>query len=200
MFAPKRNEHPMHYWISFWPVAPLFGVEWRFEKMMPGASFFRPADIAAKMTRAGATEAARTVEEAATKAARGAEAAADAVEKTAREGVVVEMTPAAASNAAKGSIEPDAPAAEPIVEPAAGPTVAPATLYTAPPAARDDLKLIKGVGPKLEEMLNEMGIYTFAQIAEFTPENLAWVDDNLTTFKGRSLRDDWVAQAKGLMP
>jgi len=192
MFAPKRNEHPMHYWISFWPVAPLFGVEWRFEKMMPGASFFRPADIAAKMTRASATEAARTVEEAAAKAASGAEAAADAIEKTAREGVVVEMTPAAAAEAAEGSIEPGAPAA--------GPTVAPATLYSAPPSAKDDLKLIKGVGPKLEEMLNEMGIYTFAQIAAFTPENLAWVDDNLTTFKGRSLRDDWVAQARSLLP
>jgi NADH-quinone oxidoreductase subunit E len=48
-------------------------------------------------------------------------------------------------------------------------------------------------------MLNEMGIYRFDQIATFTPENLAWVDANLTAFKGRPTRDDWVSQAKALL-
>jgi len=63
----------------------------------------------------------------------------------------------------------------------------------------DDLKQIKGVGPKLETMLNDLGIYRFDQIAAFSEANLAWVDDKLTVFKGRPLRDDWVAQARALL-
>ena len=59
----------------------------------------------------------------------------------------------------------------------------------------DDLKRIKGVGPKLEKTLNDLGFYHFAQIAVWTPENVAWVDEHLT-FKGRIARDDWMAQAK----
>lgn len=62
----------------------------------------------------------------------------------------------------------------------------------------DDLKQIKGVGPKLETMLNEMGFYHFDQIAGWGPAEVAWVDENLQGFKGRVSRDDWVAQAKTL--
>ena len=61
----------------------------------------------------------------------------------------------------------------------------------------DDLKKIGGVGPKLEGTLNELGIYHFWQIAEFTPDNVAWVDGYLS-FKGRIDRDDWIGQAKAL--
>ena len=60
----------------------------------------------------------------------------------------------------------------------------------------DDLKQIKGVGPKLEQMLNGMGFYHFTQIASWTSEEVAWVDVNLTGFKGRVSRDNWVEQAK----
>ncbi|MBN9454753.1 MAG: NADH-quinone oxidoreductase subunit NuoE [Bosea sp.] len=62
----------------------------------------------------------------------------------------------------------------------------------------DDLELIWGVGPKLAKMLNEMGIWHYDQIAEWTPAELAWVDARLTGFKGRALRDDWIAQSKKL--
>ncbi|WP_375264037.1 hypothetical protein [Palleronia sp.] len=62
----------------------------------------------------------------------------------------------------------------------------------------DDLKQLRGVGPKLEEELNAMGIYHLDQIAGWTPEELAWVDVNLQGFKGRASRDDWVAQAREL--
>lgn len=62
----------------------------------------------------------------------------------------------------------------------------------------DDLKLIKGVGPKLETMLHGMGVYHFDQIASWSAEEVAWVDDNLEGFKGRVSRDDWVAQARTL--
>lgn len=58
----------------------------------------------------------------------------------------------------------------------------------------DDLKRIKGIGPKNEDALNALGIYTFAQIAVWTPENVAWVEGSLS-FPGRIQREDWIAQA-----
>lgn len=60
----------------------------------------------------------------------------------------------------------------------------------------DNLKEIKGVGPALEKLLNELGYYHFDQIAVWNAEEVAWVDANLKGFKGRVTRDDWVAQAK----
>ncbi|MBB96221.1 MAG: NADH-quinone oxidoreductase subunit NuoE [Rhodobacteraceae bacterium] len=64
--------------------------------------------------------------------------------------------------------------------------------------AADDLKMIKGVGPKLEELLNAMGVYHFDQIAGWSEAEIAWVDENLEGFKGRVTRDEWVSQAKTL--
>ncbi len=65
------------------------------------------------------------------------------------------------------------------------------------PAAVDDLKLISGVGPKIEGILHSLGIYTFAQIAGWKDAELVWVDGYLN-FKGRIDRDDWVRQADAL--
>lgn len=62
----------------------------------------------------------------------------------------------------------------------------------------DDLKMIKGVGPKLEQLLNSMGFYHFDQIADWSEHEVAWVDNNLQGFKGRVTRDNWIAQAKTL--
>ncbi len=62
----------------------------------------------------------------------------------------------------------------------------------------DDLKLIKGVGPKLEELLHSMGFFHFDQIAQWSDKEVAWVDENLEGFKGRVSRDAWVVQAKEL--
>ncbi|MBK1635730.1 endonuclease, partial [Rhodovulum adriaticum] len=62
----------------------------------------------------------------------------------------------------------------------------------------DDLKQIKGVGPKLERQVNELGIYHYDQIAAWTEAEVAWMDENLEGFKGRVSRDDWVGQAKEL--
>ena len=61
----------------------------------------------------------------------------------------------------------------------------------------DDLKQISGVGPKLEKVLNELGIYTFSQIAEFTDDNVQWLD-NYLAFQGRIKRDKWIDQAAAL--
>lgn len=62
----------------------------------------------------------------------------------------------------------------------------------------DDLKLIKGVGPKLESALHGIGVYHFDQIAAWSLAEVAWVNENLIGFKGRVSRDDWVEQAKKL--
>ncbi len=59
---------------------------------------------------------------------------------------------------------------------------------------KDDLKLISGVGPKLEETLNNLGIYHFDQVAKWRKEEIIWVDSNLR-FKGRIERDGWMSQA-----
>jgi NADH-quinone oxidoreductase subunit E len=65
------------------------------------------------------------------------------------------------------------------------------------PAAPDDLKAISGIGPKLEQVLNGLGIWTYAQIAAWTSAEVGWVDDQLG-FSGRIWRDDWIGQAKQL--
>lgn len=72
-------------------------------------------------------------------------------------------------------------------------------LFAAPPAQGvDDLKLIWGVGPKLETLLNQLGVYRFSQIAEWNEMNLRWVDQNLEAFKGRAIRDRWIEQCRKL--
>ncbi len=65
------------------------------------------------------------------------------------------------------------------------------------PEAVDDLKLISGVGPKIEETLHELGIFTFKQVASWKKAEREWVDGYLN-FHGRIEREDWVKQAKAL--
>ena len=63
------------------------------------------------------------------------------------------------------------------------------------PAEIDNLKMISGIGPKIEGTLHDIGVYTFAQIAQWTQGEREWVDGYLN-FKGRIERDDWVKQAE----
>ncbi|MBN9015899.1 MAG: polyhydroxyalkanoate depolymerase [Rhizobiales bacterium] len=72
-----------------------------------------------------------------------------------------------------------------------------AILLAAPSGVADDLKLISGVGPKLESTLNAIGIFHFWQLAGLTAAQLAELDDRLA-FKGRAARDKWVEQAAAL--
>ncbi len=72
----------------------------------------------------------------------------------------------------------------------------PEALSAARDGKADNLKKIKGVGPKLEKLLHSMGFYHFDQIANWTAAEVAWVDQNLEGFKGRVSRDTWVEQAK----
>lgn len=64
-------------------------------------------------------------------------------------------------------------------------------------AGADDLKKLSGVGPALEKKLNEAGVTTFAQIAAWTEEDVAAMDEKLS-FKGRIEREGWIDQAKEL--
>ena len=75
----------------------------------------------------------------------------------------------------------------------------PKTLKAARKSGADDLKRIKGVGPKLEKLLNSLGFFHFDQVASWSENEMAWVDQNLEGFNGRATRDNWVAQAKELM-
>jgi small subunit ribosomal protein S2 len=72
------------------------------------------------------------------------------------------------------------------------------TLLSEAPSEKDDLKKITGVGPKLEEAMNKLGIYQFAQVASWTNDEIMWVDDSLSV-KGRIERDDWVGQVSELI-
>jgi large subunit ribosomal protein L22 len=70
-------------------------------------------------------------------------------------------------------------------------------VYDSAPSEVDDLKEIGGVGPKLEEKLNSIGVYKYEQIANWKKENIEEFDE-LLSFKGRIERDEWVAKAKEL--
>lgn len=105
---------------------------------------------------------------------------------------------------AKAAPKAEAPKAAPKAEaPAAAPAEAPkgskpAMLTEARDGKADDLKMIKGVGPKLEALLHSLGVFHFDQIAGWKADELEWIDDNLEGFKGRASRDNWIEQAAKL--
>ncbi|MEP1231410.1 MAG: DUF2853 family protein [Litorimonas sp.] len=77
---------------------------------------------------------------------------------------------------------------------------APKVLYTDGPTdgTPDDLKLIKGIGPKFEKDLTGKGIYYFRQIAAWKADDVKMVEGVIDSIPGRIKRDEWVKQAKGL--
>ena len=77
----------------------------------------------------------------------------------------------------------------------------PKVLYTdgATDGAPDDLKLIKGIGPKFEKELNSNGVYYFRQIGAWKVADVKVVEDKIKSLAaGRVKRDDWVKQGKAL--
>jgi predicted flap endonuclease-1-like 5' DNA nuclease len=64
---------------------------------------------------------------------------------------------------------------------------------------KDDLQVIKGIGPFIEEKLNALGITTYRQIANMTAKLEDQVNEAIEFFPGRVKRDQWVAQAKILL-
>lgn len=62
----------------------------------------------------------------------------------------------------------------------------------------DDLKIISGVGPKLEKMLHEFGITTFYQLSQLDNEGINALNEKIEFFPGRMERDNWIGQAEEL--
>lgn len=165
------------YWISFFPTAPAFGVEWRFGAALnPGTEYVAPEKPEVAVETPVHQE-----------AAVGGFAATD-VTVASETDVVAE---------ADAVVEVDEP--ETVTEEAGTEADISALLYSEPPAEIDDLKILKGVGPNLEAQLNDLGVYTFEQLASFDEAQLEWLDGNLSTVKGRCIRDDWSGQAKALL-
>jgi NADH-quinone oxidoreductase subunit E len=104
--------------------------------------------------------------------------------------------------AGQGGAQPASKTAEP-VKPAPKETAKVLSFETAAkakssksaPAKPEDLKVISGIGPKLETLLNKLGIFTLAQIASWSADDAAKVDQDLQ-LNGRVLRDDWRGQAR----
>ena len=67
------------------------------------------------------------------------------------------------------------------------------------PGDRDDLKMIKGVGPAIEKTLNELGIFNFRQIADMSEYDIDRVARRLKGFHSRIHREDWIGQARALL-
>jgi molybdopterin-containing oxidoreductase family membrane subunit len=63
----------------------------------------------------------------------------------------------------------------------------------------DDLKVINGIGPKMEEVLNSIGIFTYLQVSKMTKKEYDLLDSITGSFPGRAERDDWSGQAKKLL-
>jgi|GEM_PF-638852 len=76
----------------------------------------------------------------------------------------------------------------------------PKVLYTDGPTdgKPDDLKVIKGIGPKFEGDLNSKGIYYYKQIAAWKAADVKMVEGVIDSIPGRIARDEWVKQAKKL--
>lgn len=92
----------------------------------------------------------------------------------------------------------DQPAADVVDVPEESPPapVGPSPYLPAPEGEADDLRRIKGIGPKLAARLSELGVYHYRQIADWTPQQLAAIDQELGQFSGRPERDQWQSQAR----
>ena len=112
------------------------------------------------------------------------------------EAVVAGVTAENETAEAQPTPEPSpAATAAPAAAPAPVPTPAPVPV-AASAAPTDDVSQIKGVGPKLVAQLNELGIISITQIAQWTEADVDRIDGQLGRFQGRIRRDAWVEQAK----
>ena len=113
------------------------------------------------------------------------------------EAPVAAAAPTAETSATKPAAKKKPAQKKPAAETTAPSDDRPALMMDGPDGEADDLKKITGVGPKLEQTLNDLGIYHYEQVAKLKKKDIAWVDERLR-FKGRIERDDWVGQAKEL--
>jgi large subunit ribosomal protein L21 len=121
------------------------------------------------------------------------------IERAANPGMPSSEKAAAAAERASQPKKAAKPAAEKAAPKAAAEEKAPAKKAAPKKTAAktdgaDDLTRISGVGPVMVKKLHANGVTTFAQIAAWTPEEVAAMDDVLN-FKGRIDRDEWLKQA-----
>ncbi len=195
-------------------VLAFFFLNWAFCRGLPAlneATIETPSVNAEPVKAAPAPAAAAPVASAAPAslvsevpaAAKAPAAKAPVAKKPAAKKAAAKKAPAktATKTAAKPAAKPAAKAATiPAAKKAAKPVAKdgkPPTLKKARASGADDLKMIKGVGPKLEGTLNEMGFWHFDQIGAWRKKEVEWVDERLK-FKGRIDRDEWIKQAKTL--
>ncbi len=107
-----------------------------------------------------------------------------------------EHTAASSADAKPVQARAAAAKAAPVAE--VGAAAKPKMMKDARKGGADNLKEIKGIGPKLEVLCNSLGVFHFDQIASWTAAEVTWMDDNLEGFKGRVSRDAWVEQARVL--
>ena len=178
---------------------------------------------AAKEAAVGVAAAKKADEKAAKAAEKEAKAKADADAKAAKEAKAAEEKAAkAAEKEAKAKADADAKAAKEAKAAAKKAEQKPVTketkkkeeiervkersktidfgiLGTAKASDKDDLQVIKGIGPFIEEKLNALGIYTYLQVSKMTSKLETDVNEAIEFFPGRVKRDQWVNQAKILL-
>jgi predicted flap endonuclease-1-like 5' DNA nuclease len=179
------------------------------ERLAAKARAAEAARVADEQRLAAAAKAAEAAQGAA--AARTAEdarlaAEAKAVEETRLSAAVKAVQENRLAIEAKAADEVrETAAATPAEEPAVAATTAKADEFhpgskpqgIAAPAEgeADDLKLVRGIGPRNEKACNALGIYRFRQIADWTPDEAVWVGHHIA-FPGRIEREHWIAQAR----
>ncbi len=122
--------------------------------------------------------------------------AAQVADKT---GATVQEAPAMSKG--KPVADGNAPEATPLATPEAKAPAEfaqnqPVGLSEARGGVADNLQKIEGIGPALEKLCHGLGVFHFDQIANWSADEIAWMDANLKGFKGRVSRDKWVVQAK----
>ena len=157
----------------------------------PGSGVSKAAAGAGKADEEATRKAAAEKEAAERAAAEKAAAEKAAAEKAAAEKAAAEKAAAEKAAAEKAAAEKAA------AEKEAAETVKPWGLAGPIGGKADNLTRIKGIGTKINGILNDLGIYHFTQIAAWTAKEVAEVDAKIK-FKGRIEREKWVEQAKVL--
>jgi predicted flap endonuclease-1-like 5' DNA nuclease len=170
-------------------------------KAAEGARLAAAAKAAEDTRLAAAAKAAEDARNAA--AAKAAEDARNAAAAKAAEEARLAAAAKATEDARRAAAAKTVEAARPAIAATVAPSPATSSQHpgtrpqgiAAPEGTADDLKLIKGIGPKNERISNALGIYHFRQIANWTPEQAIWMGHHLA-FPGRIEREHWIPQAK----
>ena len=155
---------------------------------------------AAKEAKAQAAAEEKAAKEAKAQAAAEEKAKADADAKAAKEAKAQAAAAAAAKKAEKKPVTEEVKKKQELerVQERAK-TIDFKVLGTAKASDKDDLKVIKGIGPFIEEKLNALGIYTYKQVSKMNPKLETDVNEAIEFFPGRVKRDQWANQAKILL-